>query len=355
MAWATPKHSKRKVNDAGDLLTGRANIDRISEDEAFEIIKNWRDAHTYPLVVMKRLLRRRAIKIDADCNVVHRIKRLESIKNKLLLHPVKLSQMQDIGGCRAILKDIDAVKKTIEIYKNNSRDIKHELIDEYDYITIPRKSGYRGHHLVYRFVGDKVKDFDGLKIEVQIRSQFQHAWATTVETVDTITKQSLKSNFVDNDWSRFFALMGSAFAIMEHCELVPGCPQNVNDMEKEIAESEKKLKVIDKLTAFNRYLKIQEKELAASNYYILILNFKEQTIKVKGYNELKAASFDYNQLEREIIGDESKNIVLVSAESTESLRNAYPNYYLDTSNFVHLLRAIISVYEKRIKKKNQKK
>ena len=347
MAWTIPKNSKRKVNDAGDLLTGRANIDRITEDEAYDIIQNWRDAHSYPLVVQKMLLKRRAKRIDPGCNVVQRLKRLESIKNKLLLHPVKLSQMQDIGGCRVILKDIEAVKKVIAIYKKNFKDIKHELIDEYDYITTPRESGYRGHHLVYRFVGDEVKEFDGLKIEVQLRSKYQHAWATTVETVDTITKQSLKSNFVNNEWSRFFALMGSAFAIMEDCELVPNTPVSLFQLEKEIVDCERKLNVIHTLSAFNKYLQIMDKGGMIGKYYILDMNLKTQEVIIKSYYDLKKASDDYIMLERESIYDESKNIVLVSAESAESLRKAYPNYYLDTSTFVALLEAIISSYAKR--------
>jgi hypothetical protein len=36
--------------------------------------------------------------------------------------------------------------------------------------------------------------YNDLKIEMQLRSQYQHAWATAVETVGTFIGQALKSS-----------------------------------------------------------------------------------------------------------------------------------------------------------------
>ena len=40
------------------------------------------------------------------------------------------------------------------------------------------------------------------------------------------TKQALKSNQGDEDWLRFFALMGSAIAAIEQCNPVPATPSD---------------------------------------------------------------------------------------------------------------------------------
>ncbi|MBU6438396.1 MAG: hypothetical protein KGQ77_12790, partial [Betaproteobacteria bacterium] len=61
--------------------------------------------------------------------------------------------------------------------------------------------------------------FNNQKIEVQLRTRLQHAWATAVEIVDAFTGQALKSglklNSGDPKWRRFFALMSSVIAIRE--------------------------------------------------------------------------------------------------------------------------------------------
>ena len=45
----------------------------------------------------------------------------------------------------------------------------------------------------------------------------------------------------------------------------------------------------------------------------------------------------YSQLEN----DTNANIVLVSASSLDTLRIAYPNYFIDISQFVQMMRKIL--------------
>ena len=124
---------------------------------------------------------------------------------------MKLSQMQDLGGCRAVMDNVGAVRRLVGYYQKES-GIKHELAKLDDYIAAPQESGYRGVHLVYRYYSDKKPKamYNGLKIEMQLRSQYQHAWATAVETVGAFIGQALKSSMGDKEWRRFFSLMGSS-------------------------------------------------------------------------------------------------------------------------------------------------
>jgi ppGpp synthetase/RelA/SpoT-type nucleotidyltranferase len=57
-----------------------------------------------------------------------------------------LSQMQDIGGCRAIVSSVADVRKLVRSYEKS--DIKHSLTQKDDYIVSPKASGYRGVHLI---------------------------------------------------------------------------------------------------------------------------------------------------------------------------------------------------------------
>ena len=60
------------------------------------------------------------------------------------------------------------IDQLVALYKSGA--FKHELCDEDDYIRSPKKSGYRGFHLIYRFHSDRTETYNGLKIEMQFRS-----------------------------------------------------------------------------------------------------------------------------------------------------------------------------------------
>src|ERR1700676_217452 len=74
--------------------------------------------HTLYNQVIKMTLFNRARKIDPRALIAQRLKRRPSIEIKLRDNPnMKLSQMQDIGGCRAILRTVTDVKKLMAKYK----------------------------------------------------------------------------------------------------------------------------------------------------------------------------------------------------------------------------------------------
>ncbi len=80
----------------------------------------------------------------------------------------------------------------------------------------PKEDGYRSYHLIYQYKGSlQTACYNKLRIEVQLRTKLQHAWATAVEAVGIFTKQALKSNIGDKDWLRLFALMSSEIAFDE--------------------------------------------------------------------------------------------------------------------------------------------
>src|SRR5690606_22040137 len=149
------------------LLVGRKSGIKIHDDDAaLSIINNWRSSHSFPLNTIQTGLRRKARQVDPDCLVAQRIKRLTSIRAKLERFPnMRLTQMQDIGGCRAFVRDVDAVQSLVRAYEESYHKHKLDPID--DYITSPKPSGYRGIHLIYRYFSDRNDTYHGLKIEVQ--------------------------------------------------------------------------------------------------------------------------------------------------------------------------------------------
>ena len=110
-------------------------------------MEEWRSSHAFPLNTFQVTLRRRAKSISQQAEVFQRMKRAQSVVLKLRRFPdMRLSRMQDIGGCRAIMSNNQEVQSIRELYRE-ARD-RHKLAGEKNYIAEPRESGYRGHHLM---------------------------------------------------------------------------------------------------------------------------------------------------------------------------------------------------------------
>lgn len=340
MVYVQPIYRREDINAAGRRLIGITE-DGFDLTSALGIINNWRSSHAFPLNALHVTLRGRAQKIDPGALTAQRLKRLSSIEGKLRRFPeMKLSQMQDLGGCRAVLKDIAAVEQLIAAYKKglakNPRS-RHEFVHAKDYITEPKADGYRSYHVIYRYRtrARKHRAYDGLKIEIQIRSKLQHAWATAVEIISTFTGQALKSNIGDDCWKRFFKLMSSDMAMREKKPLVPDTPASKESLVAELRELVDKLRVHTVLTGWGTGVNIMTEKLKAAHSYLLILDSKQKRIRVQGFEkgQLPLAQQHYLEMEKANAHKPEIQTVLVSVDSVAALRRAYPNYYLDAIAF----------------------
>jgi hypothetical protein len=321
---------------------GRALIDPFipdgEMDEALAAIGNWRACHNHPLLTFRIGLERRVKKIHAKSLVAQRLKRLSSIKSKLYrMRSLALSDMQDIAGCRAVLANPNQVKQVVRLYRES--DIRHRLERIDDYIDRPKYSGYRGVHLIYSYYSDRNSTYNGLKIEIQLRSSLQHAWATAVETVDRFTLQALKSGRGNQRWRRFFVYMSAYIAQREACNAVPNTPTERSELKEGIRRYAEKLDVINQLEGFRAAIQITEKPgIGQSKIFLIQVDAEKHRTTLWGYrmNQLVQANSHYLKLELE--GGKGKDQVLVSSDSIVQLKRAYPNYFADTEIFLDQLR-----------------
>jgi hypothetical protein len=365
MTWAVPQYSKQQVNAAGrvvastldDGFRGFEGDDYDKYDAAVGIINNWRSSHGYPLNTFQVNLRRSARRIDQNALVAQRTKRLYSIALKLYRFPkMKLTQMQDVGGCRAVVASAEDVGGLRDYYMEESQ-IKHKLSACDDYIETPRLSGYRGVHLVYRYFSDRERPaiYNDMKIEIQLRSQYQHAWATAVETVGTFVREALKSSMGPEEWLRFFALMGSIIAIREDKPPVPGTPNDRKELVVELGHHANELRVAQRLRAYSDALRKIEGETRNAFFYLLQLDPLESQprLTITGFrlSEAEEATRRYSDAERLVRQQPGTDAVLVSVDSLAALPRAYPNYFADTRVFLELLSQALSGQQRRIQTK----
>jgi len=256
---------------------------------------------------------------------------------------MKMSRMQDVGGCRSVLPNLQKVNELIKLYEK-SRGLKHKLSNKKDYINNPKPDGYRSFHFVYKYYSDKSNTYDGLLIEIQRRTCLQRYWATAVETVDHFTKQAIKSNEGQKEWMDFFKLVSSAFASMENTPTVPNTPTDKDELRKQLQTLAGQLKVVKKMNEWARIHKIIEnfeKETKDKfDFYLLNLDLSTKELKISAFRKSQEefANSEYSKLEERMLKNkEDRDIVLVSADTAKELRKAYPNYFLDTKEFVNQL------------------
>lgn len=360
MAWATPQNSRSKVDAAADFLAHELegiirdrwdDTARTRLDEALGIVNNWRSSHSWPLLSTRISLMDRTGR-SANALISQRLKRLPAILSKLRrFDRMKLSQMQDIGGCRAVLPSVLSVLRLDRRYARAAeRRQKHqpECIERYDYITNPKPDGYRGIHLVYKYHTNlrKYKPHDGLRIEIQLRSRLQHEWATAVETVDLFTTQALKSSIGEEPWKRFFLLMSAVFAIKEKRTIPPNVPGLWDDLRDELRGIATALRVEQMLSAWSIVVReFRPDKVSGAGTFLLSLDTNKNELLLKQYTQeqQQQASGDYVEEEKRILEapQAGRHAVLVSVGSIKALRQAYPSFYADTTAFLVELRTAL--------------
>jgi hypothetical protein len=356
MAWIFPQYDADEYDAAGQVLaTSTLQSGDPSLEDALEAIGNWRSSHAYPLLAMRMTLTNRSQTIHGDTIIAQRLKRLSSIAAKLRRMPkLRLSEIQDIAGCRAVMQNTAQVRELVDVYERSHAKNPHKghrRLWTNDYISSPKKSGYRSYHIIYGYQSESAQyqALNGLRIEIQLRSRAQHAWATAVETVDAFTHQSLKSSLGDPRWRRFFALMGSAMALAEKQALVPNTPPTRAELVEELKSVSDAIQAEHVLEGLGVATSSFTRATADAEAFLLRLDTAEHSLSAKPYTraELPQATEDYLSIEKEISGNPSVQAVLVSVDKLANLRKAYPNYYVDLDTFRQALRRALAPVPRR--------
>lgn len=323
--WVRKKYSKKEVRRAGKAL---AELESITPHQR-EVIGNWRAAHAFPLNSIQNSLRHRARKIDKDAVIAQRLKRLPSIKSKLQRFPtMSLDRMQDIGGCRAVVNDL----KLLYLLRDELTLVSG-VKERNDYVVNGKNdTGYRGIHLISKYSG-KREEYSGFQSEIQIRTKVQHAWATAVEVIGSVTKQSLKTSQGDKDIIKYFKFVSDLFYEEEYSFYVGGIESRANQIKRqEVRNLTRELRILEKLSLFNFIDNFIVENEDKVNHYLLCLDIvnKKLDVQIFSTKEVEKATAVYTDIEEK---NQDLDVVLVSARSANSIRKSYPNYFANTELF----------------------
>jgi hypothetical protein len=199
---------------------------------------------------------------------------------------IELSRMQDIGGLRIVVPTIDDIKKVHDRLLRKTSTLS--LSNEKDYINTdgPKTDGYRSVHMIFKYKSKKHPELAQYNIEIQIRTQLQHCWGTTVETLCMIDKESYKTGKGEFKTKRFLLLVSALFALKEKTK-IPDALAKVSPLEiaKEIEDIDNELNITRKLQGV--VVSIIEKKVNPDDYYYVL----ELTVKDDGKSNIKIMSF----------------------------------------------------------------
>lgn len=154
-----------------------------------------------------------------------RIKSADSIINKLYKDNLDFTienvekYINDIVGVRIICAFESDVIELINIIKNSN--IIH-VINEKDFISVPKDSGYRSYHLIVEVPVEFINEKVFVKAEIQIRTMAMDLWASLDH------KLRYKSDYCTNE------IRNKLFTISEELHRIDSEMKDMVSLENEI-------------------------------------------------------------------------------------------------------------------------
>jgi hypothetical protein len=228
------------------------------------------------------------------------------------------------------------------------RSAKHDLHSESPYIKSPKRGGYRCQHLIFKFRGDhEAAVFNGRRIEVQIRTRLQHAWATAVEAVGLLLREELKAGLGNPDWLRLFELMSAELAMAEGCAESPeGTPLPCHrERVSELRELNKKLSAVNTLENLRHAVSFTDSYqtgVDSPTHYRIEYNNVSREVKVTPHSQPLTGIWANDEAEKKdnLSGENKISTVYIEADKIEDLKAGFPNYFGDVQLFSKSLKDI---------------
>lgn len=139
-------------------------------------------------------------------------------------------EMQDIAGLRIMCQFVDDISTVVNLIRQRS-DLK--IIEEKDYITNKKPSGYRSYHIIVEY---PVETIDGRKTviaEIQIRTLAMNFWASIEHSLN----YKYKGDFPENIKVRLQNASEAAFRLDEEMSSIRSEIQEAQVYFNEIKEA----------------------------------------------------------------------------------------------------------------------
>lgn len=329
--------SKNQIDKSGAALSkGKGFRDEVEYIELEDVFDWYRMTHLEPLSKTTIDIQRILVDSGIGYYIAQRLKRKPQIIRKLKRLNVRLTQLQDIGGCRIVVKenrDVDLVLSLIKERLLENREIKIKETKETrgvkDYRERGRdETGYRSLHVILQR--------DGLSFELQVRSRLQHYWAESIERTSVIYGYHLKEGEGDPNVIQYFKKLSDAFYEIESGRN-PSSSQKIEiDRLKTVCENiisrSDRYKVFDSIVNEWVINTLVDKETRSPNWlnnWILVFDWNGGN-----FVTLAKVSLDYEEAVRSYVSYENQypaengyEVVLVGSSDVATIRQTHSHYF----------------------------
>lgn len=301
--------SNKDFKKIGDRIRQNSNnIEKYDLDVLQELRTSYKDDLSSVFNILVTLTK----KIDKKAIITYRVKRIESIISKLIRQPqMQLNRMADIAGCRCILQNNTNI---VALYKKLNDCLTIKSVK--DYINTPKSNGYSSLHLIIQSPTNPKHT-----IEIQLRTQTQHNWATLVEITDLILQTKIKEYGDNEDLVLFHRLLAKDNSTLTSKEM-----QSILRIAKHYSYFEKISAIFNKnyIDVRNSWNKIQ----TGRKKFFLLATGSDGTPSIQTFYTFDEAEKEYYNSYN--TNNEGKNIVLthINNANFEQISMAYSNYFL---------------------------
>jgi ppGpp synthetase/RelA/SpoT-type nucleotidyltranferase len=322
--------SKSKIDKAGRFLSEK---NREYDNDLLElelIFDDFRRDHLTPLTKLTLELQNWLQSHGVDYYIAQRLKRKPQILRKLKRFSVRLTQLQDIGGCRIIVdgnSDVDDMRRYITDKFEQSTFAK--VIRQTDYREKGRDdTGYRALHIIL--------EVSGCMLELQIRSKIQHYWSESIERTSVIYGCRLKEKEGDHLVIDYFKEFSN---ILFHVEVFKEIPSKLEidlQSKREIAESiiqntsgKNTLSGFVNQSVIKSMTSVENGHTEQINNWILVFdwadgNFVTWEMVSRDPDEAVKA---YLRYESEFPEGEKKEVVMIGTSAVATIQHTHSHYF----------------------------
>jgi putative GTP pyrophosphokinase len=168
--------------------------------------------------------------------VTGRVKPISSILEKIRRKSIPLNdiekEIQDIAGLRVVCQFVDDIYAVVKMLKNRN---DFEILEEKDYITEKKESGYRSYHMTIKYPVETIHGVKNLLAEIQIRTLAMNFWATNEHSLNYKYSGQIPANIK----TRLQRAAEAAFRLDEEMSLIRNEIQEAQQIFKKKQEGSK--------------------------------------------------------------------------------------------------------------------
>ena len=154
-------------------------------------------------------------------DVIGRVKRVSSIIEKANRRSIPienaLDKLEDVAGIRIICRFVSDIPQVVEIIRGRS-DFDMKIVEEEDYITNRKPSGYRSYHITIKYPIVFSSSQKDVICELQIRTMSMNFWAT----IEHSLRYKYEGNIPDALKKRLQRSAEAAFELDREMDMIRG-------------------------------------------------------------------------------------------------------------------------------------